>query len=568
MLTLNVLFTGIIPQKNSAKFSQGEAAGDGLNPFGIGASVAIYAGGIMQILENFPSRGFQSCVEPVLTFGLDSINKIDSLIVIWPDDRSQRLKNISVNKELLLRQADADADFRIRAVKEKHFLRDVTSNVIAGNIIHRENDFTDFNRELLMPHLLSTEGPKIAVADINGDLLEDFVIGSAKHDSAKVFLQTSGGKFRQLLPQPALGDDKEYEDAGMAFLDADFDGDQDLIIASGGNLDLPGSKLLQPRLYINNGKGIFERDDRRMPAISVNASCVKIIDFNDDGDYDIFIGGRSVPGQYGANPVSYLLRNDQGIFRDVTSQLAPDLQNIGMVTDALFEDIDNDNKKELIVVGEWMPVTIFKNENGHLSLSSELNQQFALTNGWWNCIEAVDINNDGRLDLIAGNLGLNTKIRADSLHPARLYLNDFDNNGTRECILTYYKSDGKSYPYYLRDDMVKQIPTLKKKFLKHTDYAGKTMEEIFSKDQLESAVVKTAYEFRTCMFINKDNGKFEKHPLPAEAQFSPVYAALVDDFDKDGLNDILLAGNMFGLKPELGRYDANYGVFYKGQPQQ
>jgi hypothetical protein len=554
-------------EKFSKNFLRVRLQGKGQNTFAVGASVTIYAGGMKQLLENFPTRGFQSCVEPVLTFGLDSINKIDSLIVIWPDDRSQRLKNIAVNKEILLKQDDANEFFIIRSIVEKPVFKDITSGIIRGNIIHRENDFTDFNRELLMPHMLSAEGPKIAVADINGDLLEDFVIGSAKHDTVKVFLQTKDGNFRQLLPQPALAHDKEYEDAGMAFLDADFDGDQDLIIASGGNLDLPGSKLLQPRLYINNGKGIFDRDDRRMPAISVNASCLKVLDFNDDGDNDIFIGGRSVPGQYGANPVSYLLRNDQGIFIDVTSELAPDLQNIGMVTDAIFEDIDNDNKKELAVVGEWMPLTIFKKENGHLSLSSELNQQFALTNGWWNCIEAVDINNDGRLDLIAGNLGLNTKIKADSLHPARLYLNDFDNNGTRECILTYYKSDGKSYPYYLRDDMIKQIPTLKKKFLRHSDYAGKTMEEIFSKDQLSSAVVKTAYEFRTCMFINKDNGKFEKHPLPAEAQFSPVYATLVDDLDKDGFNDILLAGNMFGLKPELGRYDANYGVYFKGLPQ-
>ena len=540
--------------------------GKGLNQLGTGVSVTIYTEGLIQTLENFPTRGFQSCVEPVLTFGLDSINKIDSLIVIWPDDRSQHLKNITVNKEIILKQDDANEYFSIRPIEEKPVFKEITPGIISGNVTHKENDFTDFNRELLMPHLLSTEGPKIAAADINGDLLTDFVIGSAKHDSAKVFLQTSNGKFRQLLPQHALAHDKEYEDAGMAFLDADFDGDQDLIIASGGNLDLPGSKLLQPRLYINNGKGIFERDDRRLPPISVNASCVKILDFNGDGDQDIFIGGRSVPWQYGTSPKSYLLKNAQGIFKDVTAEVAPDLQNIGMVTDAVWEDIDNDNKKELIVAGEWMPITIFKNENGHLNLSPDLNHQFAFTNGWWNCLKAVDIDKDGRLDLIAGNLGLNTKIRADSSHPARLYLNDFDNNGTRECILTYYKSDGKSYPYYLKDDMVTQIPTLKKKFVKHTDYAGKTMEDIFSKDQLASAVVKTAYEFRTCLFMNKDNGKFEIDPLPAEAQLSPVYAILADDFDRDGLIDILLAGNLFGLKPELGRYDANYGDFYKGLP--
>jgi hypothetical protein len=553
-------------EKYNKNFLRVKLQGNALNPFGIGASVTIYARGLMQTLENFPTRGFQSCVEPVLTFGLDSISKVDSLVVNWPDEKSQHLKNITTNKELLLKQVDADEKFIVRSKKEKPLFREVTSNAVAGNINHKENDFVDFNRELLMPHLLSAEGPKIAAADINGDGLEDFVIGSAKHDTAKVFLQTSDRNFRQLLPQPALAHDKEYEDAGMAFLDADFDGDQDLVIASSGNLDRPGSRLLQPRMYINNGKGIFERDDKRLPPISVNASCVKILDFNDDGDSDIFIGGRSIPGQYGANPMSYLLRNDQGIFKDVTTELAPDLQNIGMITDAIWADIDNDGKMELIVVGEWMPITIFKNENERLSLSPDLNQQFVFTNGWWNCIKAVDMDNDGRLDLIAGNLGLNTKIRADSLHPAQLYLNDFDNNGTPECILTYYKSDGESYPYYLKNDMVSQIPTLKKKFLKHADYAGKTIEEIFDKDQLESAFVKKAYEFRTCMFINKGDGKFDRQPLPAEAQLSPVYAILVDDFDKDGWKDILLAGNLFGLKPELGRYDANYGFFYKGLP--
>jgi hypothetical protein len=551
-------------EKYNKNFLRVKLLGKGSNPFGTGASVTIYAGGSMQFIENFPTRGFQSCVEPVLTFGLDSISKIDSLVVNWPDDKSQHIINIGVNQELQLSQLDATKDFSIRPVNKKPVFREETNKLITGNILHKENDFVDFNREILMPHLLSAEGPKIAVADINGDLLEDFVIGSAKHDTTKVFLQTSSGSFRQLLRQPAFVHDKEYEDAGMAFLDADFDGDQDLIIASGGNLDREGSKMLEPRLYLNNGKGLFERDDRRLPHISVNASCVKILDFNDDGDPDIFIGGRSVPGQYGATPKSYLLRNDQGIFRDVTSEVAPDLQGIGMVTDASWDDIDDDGKMELIVAGEWMPVTIFKNENGHLNLSPELNQQFAFTNGWWNCIKTVDIDNDGHLDLIAGNLGLNTKIRADSLHPARLYLNDFDNNGVRECILTYYKSDGKSYPYYLRDDLVAQIPILKKKFLKHTDYAGKTMEEIFNKDQLATSVIKIAYQFSTCVFMNKGNGKFAIQPLPAEAQLSPVFSVLVDDFDRDGLNDILMAGNMFGLKPELGRYDASSGVFYKG----
>ncbi len=553
-------------EKNRKNYIRVRFVGKGLNTNGIGATVEIFAGGMMQTMENFPTRGFQSCVEPLLTFGLDTLTKVDSLIVNWPDDRSQHLKNLKADTELILKQKDADRDFCILTVKGSPSFKNVTASIISGNPVHKENNYVDFNRELLMPHLISTEGPKIAVADINGDGLEDFVIGSAKHDTTKVFIQTPDGKFRQIKHQPDLERDKEFEDAGLAFLDADFDGDQDLVIASGGNLDKIGSRLLQPRLYLNNGKGIFTRDDRRMPVLSMNASRVKILDFNNDGDQDIFIGGRSIPGQYGAAPMSCILKNDQGYFRDVTDEVASELKNIGMVTDAVWADIDNDNKNELVLVGEWMPVTVFKNENGHLNPDPVLNKEFAHTNGWWNCIKVVDINKDNKPDLIAGNLGLNTKIRADTLHPTRLYLNDFDNNGIPECILTFYKNDGKSYPYYLKSDIVSQIPTLKKKFSKHTDYAGKTIDEIFDKVQLESATVKVACQFRSCMFMNRGNSRFEMIPLPEEAQFSPVYAILVDDFDNDGLNDILLAGNLFGLKPELGRYDACYGDFFKGLP--
>jgi len=553
-------------EKYHKNFLRVKFQGKGMNTFGIGASVTIYTGGMMQTLENFPTRGFQSCVEPVLNFGFDSINIIDSLVVNWPDDHSQRMKNILLNKELLLKQVDANEKFIPRLKKEKLLFSNVTRKIITGNINHKENEFIDFNIERLIPHFISTEGPKIAVADINGDGLADLVIGAARHDTTKVFLQMANGNFRQLLPQPAFACDADYEDAGIVFLDADKNGQQDLIIASGGNQNKTGSKLLQPRFYINNGKGIFERDDKRLPPISVNASCVTVLDFNADGYPDIFIGGRSIPGQYGSSPRSYLLRNDHGVFKDVTAELASELVNIGMVTDALWADIDNDGKMELVVVGEWMPITVFKNENGRLNLSPVINQQFAYTSGWWNCIKAVDMNNDGKLDLIVGNLGLNTKIRADSLHPAKLYVNDFDINGIPESILTYYKNDGKSYPYYLKNDMVAQIPMLRKKFPKHSDYAGKTIEEIFDKAQLESATVKNAYEFRSCIFINEGNGKFIRQPLTAEAQFSPVYAILTDDFDKDGWKDILLAGNLFGLKPELGRYDANYGVYYKGLP--
>lgn len=551
-------------EKFKKNFLRIRLKGETFNTFGIGASVAIYAGGLLQTLENFPTRGFQSSVEPILTFGLDKVSLVDSLVVVWPGCKVQWLKNIPGNKELLLEQSEASEKCMYPINAGTTLFSDVTTKSITGNIAHKENHFVDFNIERLMPHLISTEGPEIAVADLNGDGLEDFIVGAAKHDTTKVFIQTTSGTFVPLLPQPDLADDAAYEDAGMAIFDVDKDDDLDLIIVSGGNLDEVGSRLLQPRLYINNGKGIFERDSKKMPSISVNASCVSVCDLDNDGYPDIVIGGRSVPGRYGVTPRSYLLQNNNGNFTDVTSSVAPALQNLGMVTDAIWLDIDNDNEKEFIIVGEWMPISIFKYKNGRLQVSS-LNAQFSLTNGWWNSIKAVDIDNDGDSDFLAGNLGLNSKIKADSLHPAQLYINDFDKNGTEECILTYYKADGKSYPYHLKNEITAQIPVLKKKFLRHAAYAGKNINEIFNKEQLATSVVKKAYQFQTCLFINNGKGKFEMKPLSAMAQIAPVYGVLADDFDGDNINDIFLAGNFFGLKPEFGRYDASYGTFLKGK---
>ena len=542
--------------------------GESTNTFGIGTTVTIYANGMQQTVQNYPCRGFQSCVEPVLSFGLDTVQKIDSLVVVWPGFKMQRLKNIACNKKLVLRQAEADEKMVYPVNKPTPVFNDVTGKIISGNIRHKENAFNDFDRERLMPHLLSAEGPKLVVADINGDGLEDFVRGAAKDDTTKVFLQTTKGTFKQLLPQPALAADAGYEDAGMVFLDADNDGDQDLFIASGGNAEPPGSYFLQPRLYINNGRGIFVRDKNGVPGISVNASCVSVADFDNDGDPDIFLGGRSVPGQYGITPHSFLLQNNKGVFKDVTAALAPALQTVGMVTDAVWEDTDNDNIKDLIVVGEWMPVTIFKNTKRRLQLSS-VNNQLIKTTGWWNCIKAADIDNDGDIDFVIGNLGLNTKIKADSLHPAKLYVSDFDKNGTIECVMAYYKPDYKLYPYYMRGDITAQMPSLKKKFLKYADYAGKTMAEVFTATQLKDASIKEVCHFETSALVNNGNGKFDLKPLPARAQFAPVYGILVQDFNGDKLPDIYLAGNDYGFKPELGRCDANFGtIFLKGNANQ
>lgn len=401
----------------------------------------------------------------------------------------------------------------------------------------------------------------MAVADVNGDGLSDFFVGASKHDTSKVFIQTKDGRFKPVLPQPDFSADENYEDAGAVFMDVDGDGDMDLLVASGGNLNKVGSELLAPRLYLNDGKGHFKRTQNLLPSLSVNASCISSCDYDGDGDMDIFIGGRSVPGEYGVTPKSYLLQNNKGVFTDVTKSVAPQLEYAGMVTAAVWQDVDQDNKPDLIVVGEWMPITIFSNTGKGLVLST-LNEQFSKTNGWWNCIEAADLDHDGNVDFIVGNLGLNTKLKADSLHPATLYINDFDKSGTKKCVMAYYKADGKSYPYYLRGDMVAQMPSLKKRFLLFADYAGKTIEQVFDKAVLETAVKKEVYQFQSVIIWNKGHGKFTVQPLPAEAQFSPVYALLTGNFSGDNKTDLYLAGNAAGFKPELGISDANFGVLY------
>ena len=297
------------------------------------------------------------------------------------------------------------------------------------------------------------------------------------------------------------------------------------------------------------------------PTVSVNASCVRGGDFNEDGKPDVFIGGRNVPGSYGVIPSSALLQNNgHGVFEDVTKTIAPDLQKLGMVTDAQWADIDGDGKNELIVVGDWMPVTILKFINGKFQKVGGISN----SSGWWNCLTVADINGDGYPDLIAGNFGLNSRIKPDTLHPAKLYVGDFAKNGRTECVPVYYKTDGKAYPYFMKGEIEAEVPQLKKKFLKFKDYAAKTIEEVFSEEQLKQASVLTVTQPQSCIFINDGKGNFSMSPLPLRAQFSPVFGILAKDLNGDGITDLFLAGNFFGVKPQTGRFDASYGVTFLG----
>ena len=529
--------------------------GDSPNTFGLGSRVSIYSGKDKQILEQMPTRGFQSCVEPVLLFGLNKKMSIDSLIVQWPNQKMQVLKNVQTDTILTLNQSQANLISKYPS-GTKQWYQDVSSSAINGNTKHKENDYVDFDVERLLTRLLSTEGPKIAVGDANGDGLQDFFVGGAKGDTSKLFIQNADGRFEQKI-QKSFIVDSYFETTGAAFFDADGDGDMDIVTASGGNENKQGSPNLYSRLYINDGKGNYSGSVSGWPYISINASCIRIGDFNKDGKEDVFIGARNIPGSYGMPPSSVLLQNlGKGIFVDVTKSIAPELEHLGMVTDAQWVDTDGDGLKELVIVGDWMPVTIFGfSQNKFVKKLS-----IPHSSGWWNCISIADMNNDGKPDLVVGNFGLNSNIKADENHPAKLYVLDFDNNGQTECVPVYFKNDGKAYPYYLKDEMESQIPQLKKKFLRYELYAGKPIEEIFSTEKLNQSTQLTVEQTQSCIFLNEGKNIFSMHTLPIMAQLSPVFGMAILDMNDDGKKDIFMGGNLYGLKPQTGRLDASYGT--------
>jgi len=526
------------------------------NNFGVGARVTIYTNGQKQMQEEVPSRGFESSVEPVMNFGIGKNAAVDSLVVSWPNMKTQTIAKIKANTTIALNESDARVPFKPAPKIGRPLYTDVTSSVISGDIVHKENNYIDFNNERLIPKMLSTEGPKLAVADVNGDGLPDFFMGGAANDTAKLFIQQKDGTFKK-SEQFAFAQDKDNECVGAEFFDADNDGDQDLAVATGGNEPHEVAGYLTTRLYINDGKGNFVRSFKGWPIVNINASCVRANDYDGDGKTDIFIGARSIPGSYGKSPSSVLLKNDgNNHFTDVTEKVCPELLHLGMVTDAQWADIDHDGKKELIIVGDWMPVTIFKYQDGRLRKISEI----ANSSGWWNALTVADVDGDGSPDLFAGNNGLNSKIRADKDHPAKLYAGDFDNNGKDECIQVYYKTDGKPHLFNLYGDITAQLPVLKKKFPTFKQYAAAGLEDVFTSDELEKAEVHTLEQTQTCVFYNNGKGEFTMTPLPVRAQFSPMFAALVTDINDDGKKDLFLGGNFYGLKPEIGRYDASYGV--------
>ena len=428
--------------------------------------------------------------------------------------------------------------------------------------MHRENEFVDFDREPLIPKLLSTEGPMLAVADVNGDGLDDMFIGGAKGQAGKLLIQQPDGRF--VSTNERLFDaDAGSEDVGAVFLDADGDGHPDLYVVSGGSEFSALAPALQDRLYLNDGRGNFRKAVGSLPDEDVSGSRVAAADYDGDGDVDLFVGGRVVPWHYGVDPRSMLLQNDgRGHFTDVTKRLAPELEHVGMVTDAVWRDVDGDGRPDLIVVGEWMPITVFHNAGGG-KLVPVKTPGLEHSEGWWNRIVAGDFTGHGRVDSIVGNLGLNTRFQASEAEPVTMYVKDFDRSGVSKQILSVY-NHGTSYPIAMRDELIRALPYLRPRYPRYADYAGQAVTDIFSAAELAGATVKQAHTFATALARNNGDGSFTLSPLPLEAQLAPVYGILAQDVDGDGKPDLLLAGNFDGVQPEIGRMSASYGLVLRG----
>jgi hypothetical protein len=536
--------------------------GEGGNTFGVGSKVLLTFGNEILMQELMPTRGFQSSVDFNLIFGLGTVDKIDGLKIIWPDGKVQVMTDVKSDQTITLNQKDATIiENTSQALVGNTYFTNITKDSLVP-YQHLENDYNDFKREQLLPHKLSTQGPKIAKADINNDGLEDIYVGGAKGSDGKMFVQTKDGRFLAVNEKIFLTD-KGSEDIGCLFFDADNDNDLDLYVVSGGNDFDEGSLELQDRLYMNDGRGNFTKKVTALPTMLMSGSCVKASDIDGDGDLDLFLGGRLVPGKYPTSPRSYILENNgKGIFKDITTAVNSELEYPGMVTDAIWTDFDNDKINDLIIVGEWMGIRTFKNVEGKLVELSE-NNGLIDSEGWWNTIEQGDFDKDGDMDYIIGNFGRNSQLKTSIAEPVGLYTKDFDNNGSLDPIMSSYNM-GEEFPVFSKDDMVGQLSGLKGKYLNYSDYASAKITDIFSAAELKEALVLKAKNFDTSYMENLGNGKFKLVPLPLQTQFSPIYGILTDDINNDGNEDIIMGGNFFGTRVKFGRYDANKGLVLIG----
>jgi enediyne biosynthesis protein E4 len=525
------------------------------NSNSLGAQATAYAGGQMFYREVAPMRGFESCVDSRISFGLGSITTIDSLVIRWTDHKISVLKNVPTNQILKIDEKDALPFAESIVQKANPLFQNWAEFGHNTNFLyrHKEAETADFDKNRWLFHAIGSQTPKMCKGDVNGDGLEDFFITNAKDTAPALYIQLPNGDFKQ-TNQAIFDADKSYETTSCLFFDADGDKDLDLLLGSGGS----NSNLLNDRLYRNDGKENFVLDTAVFGNKNWATACTRAADFDGDGDLDLFIGGRYYPENYGKRVSGYLLQNDgTGHFKGVTGEIAPELKELGMITDAVWADVDNNKMLDLIVVGEWMPITIFKNEGG--KFKKTVWEKDNLSSGWWNCIQSADLDGDGDTDFVIGNHGLNSRFKASLEHPITMYVNDFDQNTMTEQIISCYNGT-KSYPMILRPDLVSQIPSLKKKYLFWNDYKNKTVTDIFSPAQLKTAVSLKATYLQSAILINNGDKGFELKALPTPAQYAPIYAIAIDNFDQDDKIDILLGGNLTRAKPEVGTYLASEGL--------
>ena len=564
LVTNNINQPAFIYQNESDKqvnnhYLQLKLNGAAKNTQGVGAKVTIYIKNKKQYLEQMPSRGFQSSVSPILHFGLGKDHEVDSLRIVWQQGKEQVLKNIKANQELTLEEKNA-VNTSLLPKPVKPVFAEVASPI---NNKQEKNAINDFKRQPLMVNPLSFTNPCMIKGDVNADGLEDVYVGGSSGKSGTLYIQQAGGNFAA-KSQPAFEADKKSNDGDAVFLDANGDGKPDLYVASGGYDNYTADDpLLQDRLYLNDGKGNFTKAKDALPSMRSSKSCVRVADINADGHPDLFVGGRVIPGRYPETPQSYILINDgKGHFTNETAKYNPALQHIGMVTDAAWVDMNGDKKPDLVLVGEWMPVTVLINEGGKLVNNTKA--YFDKPNsGWWNKILIEDFNHDGHPDLIVGNQGLNTQCKASDNEPAEMYYKDFDDNGAVDPIFCFYIQH-QSYPYVSRDELLEQLSIMRPRFPDYKSYADATLTDIFTALELKGADHLQANNLATTLFLSDSKGKLHSSPLPLQAQYSPVFTITGLDYDRDGNQDLLLCGNINRARLRLGKYDANYGMLLKG----
>jgi len=542
--------------KTNNNFIQFNLKGTGKNTFAVGTLIEVSQGDNTYSVAQQPIRGFQSSMDQRPHIGLPSDNSVQ-VKVTWPNGMVTIKDEVQTNQLLQLEMLDGVVNTNLSEAPDAIIFSEINA---VDAYVHQENNFIDFNRDRLLHHMMSTPGPKSAIGDLNKDGIQDVIIGGSKGFRSEVLLGNQQGQYKH-SKEFNFSEDLGAEVTAVALLDADGDGDLDIYLGNGGIEFSKFSSELADQLYLNNGDGIFSPSPNVLPTASsyFNTSVVSTGDFDQDGDTDLFVGERSITAAYGVPVNGHLLRNDgTGIFADQTAILAPGLNEIGMITDANFNDIDADGDLDLVVIGEFMGIEIFLNDQGSFTKkASELQQE----KGWWSALKIADVNQDGFPDLIVGNHGENSRFKASKEQPICLFVQDFDQNGALDPVMGFTATDGKVYPYNLRHNLIDQMKGLKKKFPDYNSFKNADLNTIFSEEALNLSTKATAVELKTSIYINDGNGGFTSIPLPKQVQMSPIFAIETGDFDLDGDIDIVLAGNLFRVKPEVGRYDASFGTF-------